>query len=134
MSNELKVLFPGKDVTLSTGEVITIKPFTFGQLPRAIKLGQKIGGAVMEASKQGRFGESNGGAAMAIIAEGGEDLIALIGLGINKNREWFDTLQGDDGLTLTIAFLEVNVDFFTQKMLPSLMDAMATFKPATREA
>lgn len=128
--SELNTLFPGKEINLSSGEVITIKPFTFGQLPKAIKLGQKIGGLLADLYKQGKFQDSSNSAAnlMLILSEGGEDLLSLIGLGINKPREWFDELQGDDGLNLTIAFLEVNIDFFTKKMMPQLLEAMQKVK------
>ena len=130
MSNELATLFPGKEINLASGETITIKPFTFGQLPKAIKIGQKIGGLLAEMYKQGKFEDKTQTSAnlMLILSEGGEDLINLIGLGINKNREWFDQLQGDDGINLTIAFLEVNIDFFTKKMMPQIMEAMQKVK------
>ena len=130
MSNELATLFPGKEINLATGETITIKPFTFGQLPKAIKIGQKIGGLLAEMYKQGKFEDQSKTSAnlMLILSEGGEDLLGLIGLGINKPRDWFDNLQGDDGINLTIAFLEVNIDFFTKKMMPQILEAMQKVK------
>ena len=130
MPNELATLFPGKEINLATGETITIKPFTFGQLPKAIKIGQKIGGLLAEMYKQGKFEDQSKTSAnlMFILSEGGEDLINLIGLGINKPRDWFDNLQGDDGINLTIAFLEVNIDFFTKKMMPQILEAMQKVK------
>ena len=126
MSNELNTLFPGKEITLSTGEIINIKPFTFGQLPKALKLGQKIGVLLADLYKQGKFDEQANTTTnlMLILSEGGEDLMSLISLGIGKDRAWFDNLQGDDGLTLTIAFLEVNIDFFTKKMMPQITQAI----------
>lgn len=126
MSNEMNTLFPGKEIQLNTGETITIKPFTFGQLPKAIKIGQKIGGLLANMYQQGKFEDQSQTSAnlMLILSEGGEDLINLMSLGINKPRDWFDQLQGDDGLNLTIAFLEVNIDFFTKKMMPQILEAM----------
>jgi len=126
MSNEITTLFPGKEITLSTGEIINIKPFTFGQLPKALKLGQKIGVLLADLYKQGKFDEQANTTTnlMLILSEGGEDLMSLISLGIGKDRAWFDNLQGDDGLTLTIAFLEVNIDFFTKKMMPQITQAI----------
>lgn len=130
MSEEIQTLFPGKEVTLTSGEVITIKPFTFGQLPKALKIGQKLGTLLADLYKQGKFEDRANVSSnlMVIIGEGGEDLIELIGLGINKPRAWFDNLQGDDGITLTIAFLEVNIDFFTKKMMPQLSAAIQNAK------
>ena len=55
MSNEMNTLFPGKEIQLNTGETIILKPFTFGQLPKAIKIGQKIGGLLANMYQQGKF-------------------------------------------------------------------------------
>lgn len=128
--SEISTLFPGQEVKLQSGEVITIKPFTFGQLPKALKIGQKLGVLLSDLYRQGKFEDQANVSQnlMVIIGEGGEDLLELIGLGIGKSREWFDTLQGDDGITLTIAFLEVNIDFFTKKMMPQLSEAMQKAK------
>lgn len=135
MSEEIQTLFPGKEVILSNGEVINMKPFTFGQLPKALKIGQKLGVMLADMYKQGKFEDQSNVSSnlMVIIGEGGEDLLELIGLGIQKPRAWFDTLQGDDGITLTIAFLEVNIDFFTKKMMPQLSAAIqnAKFRKST---
>lgn len=130
MSEEIQTLFPGKEVILSDGEVINMKPFTFGQLPKAMKIGQKLGMLLADLYKQGKFEDQSNVSAnlMVIIGEGGEDLIELMGLGIGKPRAWFDNLQGDDGITLTIAFLEVNIDFFTKKMMPQLSAAIQNAK------
>lgn len=130
MSEEIQTLFPGKEVILSDGEIINMKPFTFGQLPKAMKIGQKLGMLLADLYKQGKFEDQSNVSAnlMVIIGEGGEDLIELMGLGIGKPRAWFDNLQGDDGITLTIAFLEVNIDFFTKKMMPQLSAAIKNAK------
>lgn len=128
--NEIQTLFPGKEITLSSGEVINIKPFTFGQLPKALKIGQKLGILLGDLYRQGKFEDQTNVSSnlMVIVGEGGEDLLDLIGLGIGKPRAWFDELQGNDGITLTIAFLEVNIDFFTKKMMPQLSEAMSKAK------
>lgn len=128
--SELETLFPGKEVTLSSGEVIKVEPFKFGQLPLALKLTQKLGGLLAEMYKSGELKNKDKTVTnvMFILSEGGEDLMTLMGLCIGKERVWFDTLQGDDGIKLTIAFLEVNIDFFTQKMMPQLLEAMQNLK------
>lgn len=132
MTQELSTLFPQKIIVLSNGDTVNISPFKFGQLPQALKLATKIGHLLAELVKDGKIKDKNqmAGLVIHLVSEGGEDLLNLIALGIGKNREWFDSLQSDDGLTLTIAFLEVNLDFFTKKMMPQLLQAMNTLKPA----
>ena len=124
--SELTTLFPGKEVTLSSGEVIKVEPFKFGQLPLALKLTQNLAHVLKELYTSGQLTDTTKTATnlMYLMAEGGEDFIHLVGLCIGKNRGWFDTLAGDDGINLVVAFLEVNVDFFTKKMLPQLLAAV----------
>lgn len=118
MSQELDTIFPGQDVQLSNGDVLVIKPLVFGQFPKAAKLAQGIAKPLMQAYEQKSADTTQ--AIMQVLAEGGEDLLSLVALGVNKPRSFFDTLQFDDGVRLTRAFLEVNLDFFTQRVLPEL--------------
>ena len=124
--SDITTLFPGKEITLKTNEVIKVEPFKFGQIPLALKLTNKIGNLLAEMYKSGELTNKDKTVAniVYILSEGGEELIHLVGLGIGKNRGWFDTLESDDGIKLVIAFLEVNVDFFTQRMMPQLLEAM----------
>lgn len=123
MTEEIKILFPGKELNLSTGEQLIIKPFTFGQLPKALSLASKISFILAEMYNEGKFEDKKkiSQNLMQVLSQGGEDLIQLIALGVDKPREWFDGLPGDDGINVMVAFLEVNIDFFTQRMMPQLL-------------
>ena len=124
--SELNTLFPGKEIKLSTGEVIKVQPFKFGQMPLALKLTSKLGNILADMYKSGELSnrDKTVGNIVYLLAEGGEDLINLVGLCIGKDRVWFDNIESDDGLNIIIAFLEVNVDFFTKKMMPQLLSAV----------
>lgn len=127
MTDELKTLFPGKEIALSTGETLTIKPFKFGQLPKALSLAQAIAKPLIEAYKSSADGvpaESNNMLILKVISEGGEDFIKLMSIAVGKDRAWFDNLESDDGAKIAAAFLEVNLDFFTQRVLPVIQEAM----------
>lgn len=118
---ELNVLFPNHAVVLSDQSVIDIKPFTFGQLPKAISLSKDIFGVAREmyeakSAQSEMIGE--------LFAAGGENFIELISISINKPRSWFDSLPADDGLKIATMFLEVNLSFFAQKVLPALKTGM----------
>lgn len=126
---ELKVLFPESSVTLSTGETIALKPFTFGQLPKALSLAGSVSTLVQRAVDSNNFQQE----ILAVIAEGGEDLLQLVAYGTNKPREWFDSLPADDGVLLTSEFLVVNFDFFTKKVLPKFEAAVAKFKRSPKQ-
>lgn len=125
--DELKVLFPENKVTLSNGAVIEIKPFTFGQLPKAIGLSKELFGVARklyenEADSAELIGE--------MFATGGENFIELISMSIQKPREWFNELPADDGLSLATVFLEVNLSFFAQKVLPAFTTGMGRLQKA----
>lgn len=107
MSEDIKVLFPGKEVQ-AAGEVFTISPFTFGQLPKVAQ----CFAAIQTKMQSGNLIE--------IAAAGGEDLLMLLCLAVKKPRAWFDTLASDEGLQLMAAVIEVNRDFFVQRMSPVL--------------
>jgi hypothetical protein len=129
--DDLAVLFPAREVPLSTGETLTVAPFTFGQLPKAIGLMRPLTEALRTA-EIASFGP--GGMQLAadwpmrlpgIIDNGGEALIALLAFVYGKPRAWFDTLGADDGLAMARALLEVNGDFFVKRIAPTLGLAVA---------
>jgi len=120
MSNEMDILFPeGKILTIGAEE-ITIKPLTFGQIPKASKMVAPIIKAMAKSELAGDSVIDMVGNWVDILAIGGDDLINLIGWAIGKDRAWFDTLQMDDGVELVKSVIEVNADFFTKKVMDRL--------------
>ena len=122
MSEDAKVLFPGKEVTLTTGEKITVEPFTFIEvMTSAAKYARSFAGALKAASETGEL------QVLDVIAEGGEDVLKLVKLAVKKPHDWWVTVLPDDGLALTTAVLQVNKDFFTERLqgpLEALMKAI----------
>lgn len=120
MSNEMDILFPeGKILTIG-GEEITIKPLTFGQIPKASKMVAPIIKAMAKSELAGDSVIDMAGNWVDVLAIGGDDLLNLIGWAIGKDRAWFDTLQMDDGVELVKSVIEVNADFFTKKVMDRL--------------
>jgi hypothetical protein len=125
--DDLKVMFPENKVTLTTGEVIEVKAFTFGQLPKAISLSKDLFGVARqlyqnEVDSAELIGD--------MFASGGENFIELISMSTSKPREWFNSLAADDGLNLATVFLEVNLSFFAQKVLPAFTTGMGRLQKA----
>jgi hypothetical protein len=125
MSDDLQTLLPEREVT-AKGEVLTIAPFFFGQLPKAVKLIQPLAQALGTAQVLTIDGTTVRLSAdwplklPQIVAEGGEALIDLIAFVTGKPRAWFDTLGTDEGISLTRVVIEVNADFFAKKVAPML--------------
>ncbi len=109
MADDLKVLFPGIEITVG-GEALTVKPFAFGLLPKVIKLVRKVA--------EGLKGPTVD--ILQIMEDGGDDLMALIALATGKPRAWVDALPLDEGVLLTSTVLEVNRDVFTKAVVPRL--------------
>jgi len=128
----LDILFPeGKQVTIS-GEMVTVKPFTFGQFPKAAKLLQPV---VALFSERGVLAVGADGlqvsdswpvVIVSVLADGGESVIDLCAFVSGKPREFFDTVSLDEGAELAKAVFEVNADFFKARILPKLGVAMDT--------
>jgi hypothetical protein len=141
MSDDLQTLLPEREVTVRragaiTGqeqapETLTIAPFFFGQLPKAVKLIQPLAqalGAAQVLTIEGTTVRLSADWPLKlpqIVAEGGEALIDLIAFVTGKPRAWFDTLGIDDGIGLTRAVLEVNADFFAKRVAPMLPVAIS---------
>lgn len=114
MSDDLKVLVPDETVTTSQGDV-TVKPFKFTQFPRVIAVIQNYT-LSLDSLNLLEIGEI----ASLIASDGGEGIFELICLSTGKDRAWLDNLEGDEGIILVAKVVEVNLDFFAQKLTPSL--------------
>lgn len=127
MSNtteELQTLFPDESITVN-GEELKIKPLTFGQLPKALKVMEKLGGLFVQT-----FGKEDATQAdmLSFLAQGGDELLELICMGVGKPKSWFDNVPMDEGIQLSIKFVEVNSSFFTQRVLPLLVKVTPAVK------
>lgn len=122
--SDLQTIFPGKSIVIA-GEELRVSPFKFGQLPQVMTKAQKIYSGVAHLVS-GSTDEAE--VILQVMSVGGEDLLDLIGLSINKPRSFFDTIEADDGVALTAAFLEVNLSFFVQKVLPRFKEAVTALQ------
>ncbi len=122
---DLDTLIPDRDLKIK-GETVTVAPFFFGQWPKAIRLLRPLTESVR---KTGIAGFTEQGFVLAsdwplrlpqLIDEAGEALLEFVAFAVNKPRDWFDTMGGDDGIALAKAVFEVNGDFFVKRIAPTL--------------
>lgn len=134
MSDDLKVLFPEGKTVEANGESITLKPFTFGQLPKVMNL---IAPVIKQMNQSGVVGASTTLGAIEswvdLFASGGESLIGFMAWATGKDRVWFDTMSMDEGVMLMQAIIEVNSDFFGRRILPLITPATAAVQPAVTD-
>jgi hypothetical protein len=97
-------------------ESINIRPFTFGQLPAVTKHFAAIAGGLSIEQVS----------IPALVASGGEDILAIMGIATGKPRAWFDTLDPEGGVALVAAIVAVNKETFAKKLMPALAGLAAT--------
>lgn len=113
----LEILQPEQNSIEVDGEIIVIKPFTFGKLLKALKYLSNLadlfsgGGELQETLLQG-------------FAKHGDDVIGLLSLATNKPREFFDELSADKGLDMAVIAYKVNESFFTTSLFPKLNELL----------
>ncbi len=123
--SDLDVLFPDRDLAVG-GKSLMLKPLSFGQLPRAAKLLQPIAKAVNAA---GLFALDAASGAIRMVgdwpmrlidvtAESGDAVMAFLALATGEDPAWISALNTDDGVLLVRSVLEMNADFFVQRVLP----------------
>ena len=115
--SELNTLFPvGKQISIKD-ENLTLKPFKFGELPKVFKAIETLSGTIGVLMRDRNV---NPASITTLIAEGGDGILELMVIGSKKDKSWIEDLEMDEGVDLLTAIIEVNADFFIQKVLPTL--------------
>jgi len=114
--NELEILYPeGKEVLLQ-GQSFVVKPFTFGQMPKVIKVLKLAGAQVEQLKLQGKSASAT--TALTIIAECGEELIKLMAEILKVEESFIAEISQEEAIQLLKTFFEVNSDFFLKRVMP----------------
>lgn len=133
--SDIKTIFPAQEITLASGEVLSIKPLTFGQLPKAVELTNKLGSTLANLDPNTFDDKQSLASAMfQLLSLSAEDFVTLLSYVLKKPRDWFDELPTQDGVAISIAFLEVNIGFFTQHVQPVLSKAGARLKSSLAQS
>jgi len=114
--DEIAILFETTKSFDINGEQITIRPFSFGELPVVISLLKGVGSQFAYYQAKGTLNTVEG--MMDVIAAGGENLIQALALNTGKPREFFNSISPEDGVRIMQDFLMMNLSFFTQRVLP----------------
>jgi RNA binding exosome subunit len=118
MSDELKKLLPGKMLTLSTNEQITISPIRFGKLmiyeEAVTRLITKLLENGMNLAEINDFRQ--------IIRTAHEETIGVLMLILDKQRDWFDAIDIGDAFDIIDIVVEQNYNERVKKSGKKLMD------------
>jgi len=123
MTEELETIFPTNTTEVKVGgKSINLKPFTFGQLPRVMKLLSKL---TSEDSPVVGKNFTDSAVLMQVFALFGDDIIELIAYCINEPKEFVANLSQTEAIQLVTKFLEVNSDFFIKSVMPAMREKLS---------
>ena len=127
MTDQLEVLFPSTRVLTINDEQITVGPIKFGQLNKMTKVIQPVFG-MLKAQVDLSQGEQQVGAQVIelLFTNCGDAIGELVSIACNKPQIWVDELTSDQVIEIVLAFVEVNRDFFSKKILPLIQKYLPT--------
>lgn len=71
--------------------------------------------------------------AAQLLGRSDAEVIALMTLATDRDEAFFDSIDLDEGLKIVLAVIEVNKDFFVQKVLPMVQAAVPTLTTQLEE-
>ena len=127
-TSDLGVILPSP-VTLSMGgKEVEVKRIKVKQIVQVMAAIQPFYNELKELGiKRGSLNDEEVKARLlAFFMTNGEDLFSLMAILSDQPLEFIEELDLDEAVILLTAILEVNLDFFIQKVLPSISQLMAS--------
>ena len=135
MSDDLNVVVPEPIVVVVGGENIEVKQIKVGQMTKIMRIAfpfyDKLKAIKDDAKKNPQ--KDIGIDLFALVVEHGDAVIDLMAVLTNKDRKWVEDLDLDVLVALFTAVVEVNLDFFIQRVLPLLSKLVADLNAPARE-
>lgn len=123
LDKDLAILQPEETFVEVDGERIYVKPYTFGKLLKALKYLSNLAG--LFAAAEGEVEPT----ILEAFAKHGDDVLGLLSLATDKDREFFDTLDAEKGLDLAILTYKVNESFFSNQLIPKIQNLLPSDLP-----
>lgn len=124
---DLETMIPAPRTVTVGSEQVTIPPLKVKQLTQVLKLSKPL---VPSLSAMGK-GNAD---IVALVVDFPDQVVAIVAVLLNRDVAWVEELEVDSLVDLATAVVEVNLDFFIQKVLPSVLKAMAGLASATNTA
>lgn len=115
MSSDAEVMIPVPKVVKISGEDVPIPKIKVKHVTSVLKLIRPFVGKLEETSKMD---------VLSLVEENMPEVVSLLALLLSWPKDKVENLDLDEMVELTAGVLEVNFDFFAQKVLPSLLGAM----------
>ncbi len=115
--NDLGILFPDRELGVG-GRTVTVREFTF---PEELKLSAHAKPLIDDlADFSLEQGEMDYEQALEVIGRHDEAFVKLVAVACDQPEEWVAGLNGKDGARLGTLFWEVNLSFFSQRLLAAI--------------
>jgi hypothetical protein len=119
---EMKTLFPGRTVTLGSGDTVEIRPVAFGKLNRfseaLASLFQKLQATGLKLESIGDW--------KVVFEVAFEETLGILGLLLDRPREWFDRIDLADGMEILDVVIEQNFNDRAKKNLRKIVDRLSS--------
>lgn len=100
------------------GEQIPVSPLRVGELPEVISLLNPISGDLLNFEFDW----------LRLFSSDAPALIGAIAIACRRPRSWVEGLLPDDAVRLAVALIEVNADFFANRLAPELERAAGAMR------
>lgn len=115
---ELDVLLPDRDITLSNGETVTVHEFRFYE---ALKLEPVAMPIIQSFADLGEDWESvEVHRLLSIFSSHADEFTQLLAASAHRDVDWVKGLPDKDGSMLSVTFWSVNQSFFVRRLLTLL--------------
>jgi hypothetical protein len=114
-TSDLDAIIPLVQTLHVGGMDIPIRQIKLGSLPAVLRAVQPVAHLITERDKLD---------IPSIFMLYADECLTLISVLSGQPRAWVDQLETDEGITLFAALFEVNLDFFIQKVLPTVEGAV----------
>ena len=119
MSNELAVFVPEPKIVKIRGVDVKVAPLKLRQFPVMLKAFSVFSD---KAALKDGVGKADW---LEIFSNHSDKIIEAIAVATEQPQNWVLDLYPDEGILLAEAIWEVNQDFFVQRVLPTLLRALA---------
>lgn len=112
MADDLRGILPEERQVEAGGELITLRPFGFRHMLKALPL---IGALMAFVKAEEVAGELRLKMDLdQVLTQGADHLVPLMAMATGRDLAWVDGLGFDEGCRLAAAVLELNADFFAR--------------------
>ncbi|WP_157606738.1 DUF6631 family protein [Sedimenticola selenatireducens] len=119
---ELEILIPDRDITLTTGETVTVREFRFYE---SLKLEPTAMPIIQSFADIGEDWETiDINRLLSVFSSHAEEFTQLLAASVNREVDWVKGLSDKDGTILSTTFWSVNQSFFVRRLLALLVPKM----------